>query len=246
MNDLTKYSRQILLPDIGSEGQKKISAAKIICIGAGGLGCPALLYLAAAGIGTIGIADHDTVDVSNLQRQILFTPQEQGKQKTEVAKKRLTVLNSDIRIITHNEKLTAENAEDLLVSYDIVIDGTDNFKAKFAINDVAVKLDKPMIYGALQGFEGRIAVFDATKGPCYRCLQPAEPATDIQSCADTGIIGAVAGMIGTIQAAEAIKIIVGSGNLSPLYGRMWVTDVRTMQTNILTIPKRKDCAICSK
>jgi len=241
-----RYDRQIILPEIGSTGQKKLSSARVLCIGAGGLGCPALLYLAGAGIGTIGIVDFDTVSLSNLQRQVLFTTEDQGQSKAQAARSRLADLNPDIEIKAYDTELTSDNILDLFADYDIILDGTDNFPAKFLINDAAVKLGKPVVYGAIQGFDGRVSVFGWRDGPCYRCLHPKPPESTIMNCAEAGVIGAVAGIIGTVKALEAIKIIVGDVTFQPLSGRLWMCDTRSMDTRTLTIPKQADCPVCSK
>jgi adenylyltransferase/sulfurtransferase len=222
MND--RYSRKICLPEIGLEGQKKISNASILCVGAGGLGSPALLYLAAAGVGRIGIADFDRVDASNLQRQIIFTEKDITYQKTECAARHVHEKNSEITIETHPEGLNAENAEKLFERYDLVLDGTDNFEAKYLINDAAVKFGKPMMYGAIQRFDGQASVFDARKGPCYRCLFPHPPKAQIMNCAEAGVIGAVAGLVGITQAMQAIQVIIGHADFEPLIGKLWTID----------------------
>lgn len=241
-----RYSRQIMLSEIGEEGQRKLGIARVLCIGAGGLGSPALLYLAGAGVGTIGIVDFDRVDVSNLQRQILFTEGDQGKPKADAAKARLLALNPGLEIHAYPEELTDRNALSLFSRYDIIIDGTDNFPAKFLINDVAVKLGKPVVYGAIQGFDGQVSVFGTKDGPCYRCLHPIEPKSAIMNCAESGVIGAVAGLTGTVQALEVIKMITGHDSFSPLAGKLWLCDARMMDTRIISIPKRPDCPVCSK
>lgn len=241
-----KYSRQISLPEIGPAGQEKLAAARVLCIGVGGLGCPALLYLAGAGIGAIGIVDFDKVDESNLQRQVLFTVDDEGKPKAAAAKTRLAALNPDIEIRAYDEELTAENALSLFSSYDIIIDGTDNFAAKFLINDAAIKLGKPVVYGAIQGFDGQVSVFGQKDGPCYRCLHPQEPKEPIMNCTEAGVIGAVAGLIGTIQALEVIKLIIKHEDLKSLSGKLWLCDTRTMETRTVTVPKNPDCSVCSK
>ena len=246
MNNINRYARQTILPEIGLEGQSKLGKASILCVGAGGLGCPALLYLAAAGIGHIGIIDFDTVDESNLQRQTLFTTEQIGLNKAIAAHMRLTALNPGITITAYPEELTNHNAENLFNTYDIIIDGTDNFAAKFLINDTAVKTRKPFIYGSILGFDGQLATFNHQNGPCYRCLFPEEPKGHIPNCAEAGIIGAVAGMIGTAQAMETIKIITGHKSFKPLAGKLWTIDMRTMDNNLLSLPKNPDCSVCSK
>lgn len=241
-----RYNRQIILPEIGVAGQEKISKASVLCIGAGGLGSPALLYLAAAGVGRIGIIDFDVVDESNLQRQILFTVDQIGQNKALAAKARLQVLNPEIEIEAYPEKLNEGNAPDLFARYDVIVDGTDNFAGKFLINDAAVKIGKPFVYGSILGFEGQAAVFNYKGGPCYRCLFPEPPRSHIPNCAEAGVIGAVAGMIGTLQAMEALKIIVEHENLIPLSGQLYTLDARTMRSQILSLPKDPACCICSK
>lgn len=243
--DTERYKRQILLPEIGDDGQKKLSEARILCIGAGGLGSPALLYMAAAGIGHIGIADFDIVDVSNLQRQILYTTDMVGLPKASQAKAQLQALNPDIEIKTH-EGLNAENVEGLFEGYDIILDGTDNFETKFLINDAAVKYKKLWIYGAIQGFDGQTSVFDAQKGPCYRCLYPHPPKTRIANCAEAGVIGAIAGLIGVTQALQVIQLVTGHESFEPLIGKLWILDTKTMQTHLVNIPKNPNCPTCSK
>lgn len=241
-----RYKRQIVLPEIGASGQDKISAASVLCIGAGGLGCPALLYLAAAGVGRIGIVDFDIVDESNLQRQVLYSVDQVGVNKATAAKDRLQTLNPDIEIHAYDEELNAENIEDLFHGYDIIIDGSDNFTTKFLINDAAVKLGKPFIYGSILGFKGQVSVFNLEGSACYRCLFPEPPSGHIPNCAEAGVIGAVAGIIGTTQAMEAIKFIVGGDRFETLSGRLWTIDVRSMDTKILGLHKDRHCPICSK
>lgn len=243
---MNRYQRQIVLPEIGPEGQEKIKNASVLCIGAGGLGCPALLYLAAAGIGQIGIVDFDVVDETNLQRQVLFTIDQIGRNKAEAAKERLNALNPEINMQAYAEELTDQNVEKLFGSYDVIIDGTDNFAAKFLINDAAVKTEKPFIYGSILGFDGQLAVFNYKGGPCYRCLFPEPPKGHIPNCAEAGVIGAVAGMIGTAQTMEALKIIVEHESFQPLSGKLWAVDLRSMENQLLALPKNPDCSVCSK
>lgn len=241
-----RYSRQEILAEIGEAGQKKLSAARVLVVGAGGLGCPVLQYLAGAGIGTLGIVDHDSVDISNLQRQVLYTMEDQGQLKAISAKERLLKLNPDITINAYPEVLTEKNVLGLFSGYDIVVDGTDNFAAKFLINDAAVKTGKAVVCGAIQGFEGQVSVFDATRGPCYRCLHPQPPQGVILNCAEAGVVGALAGIVGTVQAMEVIKLVVGHNSFQPLIGRLWMVDAHTMETRTLSIPKQKGCPACSK
>ncbi len=241
-----RYKRQTVLPEIGEEGQQKLLQSSVLCIGAGGLGSPALLYLAAAGVGKIGIVDFDAVDESNLHRQILFTTDSVGGKKTNLAKEKLHALNPEIVIETYLDGLDADNVSTLLQSYDIIIDGTDNFETKFLINDACVKYKKPWIYGAIQGFEGQASVFDVRQGPCYRCLYPEKPKARIQNCAEAGVIGAVAGLVGVTQALQVIQLITGHDSFHPLIGKLWLLDTRTMETQLLTLAKNPDCPVCSK
>ena len=241
-----RYDRQEILSEIGPAGQKKLTNARVLMVGAGGLGCSALQYMAAAGIGTLGIIDHDSIDISNLQRQVLFTTEDHEKKKAVAARARLLQLNSDIIIHAYAERLTQENVLGLFSSYDLIIDGTDNFVTKFLINDAAVKTSKPVVYGAIEDFAGQISVFDAVHGPCYRCLHPQPPQNHVLNCAETGVIGALAGIIGSMQAMEAIKLIVGHESFKPLIGKLWMIDTRTMETRMINILKQKDCTVCSK
>ncbi len=247
MDNQARYKRQIILPEIGAGGQEKLSNASILVIGAGGLGCPALLYLAAAGVGHIGIIDFDKVDETNLQRQVLFKTHHIGRNKAEVAAKELSSLNPDIKIESFAEELTDKNAKELFNRFDIVIDGSDNFATKYLINDAAVKTNTPFIYGSILGFDGQISVFNANdNAPCYRCLFPKAPEAHIPNCAEAGVIGAVAGIIGTSQAMEAIKLIVAHKNFTPLIGKLWIIDMLSMENRLLSLSKDPNCPICSK
>lgn len=246
--DFERYARQVVLPEIGEEGQQKLNQSSVLCIGAGGLGSPALIYLAAAGVGHIGIVDDDTVSISNLQRQILFSEQDIGRPKTAVAASKLSELNSKCHIEAYNERFTAHSAERLLASFDVVIDGTDNFASKFLINDACVKYNKTLIYGSILGFEAQVAVFSAANGVCYRCLYPKAPSGHIPNCAEAGVVGAMAGIAGTVQALEAVKMLLGvewcqNKGLEPLLGKLWLLNARTMQTRLLAVPGRAAC-IC--
>lgn len=243
---ISRYQRQAVLPEVGQAGQDKLARARVLCVGAGGLGSPALLYLAAAGVGYIGIADHDLVEESNLQRQVLFTEADIGKLKAQAARARLLALNSQVNIAVYEEGLHSSNAEALFAHYDIIIDGTDNFSTKYLINDAAVKFRKPWVYGAIQGFEGQVAVFDARRGACYRCLYPDAPQAPVQNCAEAGVIGAVAGVVGTAQAMQAIQLILGAESLEPLLGKLWVIDLRTMTTHKFAINKNASCPLCRR
>lgn len=206
---MNRYARQTVLPEVGQEGQEKLKTTSVLCVGAGGLGSPALLYLAAAGIGRIGLVDDDITDISNLQRQVLFREENQGAPKVKAAAVALASLNSECSIEPYHERLTAINAERLVTGYDIIIDGTDNFGSKFLINDACVKYGKPLVYGSILGFEAQVSLFWAVHGPCYRCLYSKPPSNHIPNCAEAGVIGAMAGIAGTVQALEAIKIALG-------------------------------------
>jgi adenylyltransferase/sulfurtransferase len=246
MSSDERYSRQVILPEIGARGQERLARARVLVIGAGGLGCPALLYLAGAGVGAIGIVDFDRVAVSNLQRQVLFVSGDEGRLKAEAAKERLLALNPAIAVDAYAEELTDGNVIGLFSAYDMILDGTDNFAARFLINDAAVKLGRPVVYGAVQGFTGHVSVFGAPGGPCYRCLYPQPPRAQIMNCAEAGVIGALTGMIGTAQAMEAVKLIVGHESFGTLAGRLWTIDARTMETSLLAVPKRGDCGVCAR
>lgn len=240
---MQRYSRHFILPEIGEEGQKKLLASKVLLIGAGGLGSPLGLYLAAAGVGTIGILDFDNVDLSNLQRQILHTNDEIGKPKVDSAEKRIKAMNPDTKVIKHPVKLTSQNALQILKDYDIVIDGTDNFPTRYLTNDACVFLKKPNIYGSIFRFDGLATVFDAQKGPCYRCLYPEPPPPGmVPSCAEGGVLGILPGIIGLIQATEAVKLLVGIGRT--LIGRLLVYDALQMTFRELKLRKDPRCPVC--
>ncbi len=244
-----RYVKQIALAEIGADGQARLAQSRVLCVGAGGLGSPALLYLTAAGIGSVGIIDDDPVDLSNLQRQVLFSTADVGKSKAETAARKLAELNPDITVVAHRGFLDAENAVEIMSGYDIVIDATDNFSAKFLINDAAVKLGIPSVYGAISGFEGQVAVFWGRQGGCYRCLNPRPPRSRVFSCAEAGVIGAVAGVVGTMQAMEAIKLALGTEHcathgLEPLLGRLMVVDARNWRSSFFSVPKKADCPVC--
>ena len=251
-----RYSRQTVLPEIGPAGQACLGKARILIVGAGGLGSPALLYLVAAGVGRrddggcIGIIDDDTVDASNLQRQIIYTESDQGKAKALAAAERLRALNHETQIIPHVERLGADNIESLLSQYDIIIDGTDNFATKYLINDAAVKTGRPVVYGAILGFEGQVSVFAPNQGPCYRCLYPEPVRTHIPNCAEAGTMGSIAGVIGSIQALEACKLALGDAHcrahgLEPLIGKLLLIDALAWDIRKLELVAQADCPVCS-
>ncbi len=243
--ELLRYSRHLTLPDVGLAGQAKLKGARVLLIGAGGLGSPAALYLAAAGIGTIGLVDFDLVDRSNLQRQILHGTSGIGTPKTDSARARLQDVNPHVAVETFAERLSAANALDILRDFDIVIDGSDNFPTRYLVNDACVLLGKPNVYGAVFRFDGQVSVFDAKQGPCYRCLYAEPPPPDlVPSCAEGGVLGVLPGIIGSLQALEAIKLIVGFGE--SLIGRLVLFDGRRMQFRELAVEKDPDCPVCSE
>lgn len=242
-DQISRYSRHLLLPEVGVEGQEKICRARVLCIGTGGLGSPAALYLAAAGVGTLGLIDFDVVDKSNLQRQIAHGESTVGKLKVESARDRIADLNSDVKVVTYNERLTSENALRLFQDYDIILDGTDNFPTRYLANDACVLLGKPYIYGCILRFEGQVSVFDSKRGPCYRCLYPEPPPPGlVPSCAEGGVLGVLCGIIGSLQVNETLKLILGQGD--PLIGRLVLFDSLAMKFREMKLHKDKNCPIC--
>lgn len=242
-DERARYARHLILPEVGLAGQRKLKAARVALIGAGGLGSPAALYLAAAGVGTLGIIDDDLVDASNLQRQVLHSTASVGQRKTASATKRIEELNPGVRVESYNVRLTADNAMELLRGYDIVIDGTDNFPTRYAATDACVLLGIPYVYGAVYRFEGQTSFFDARVGPCYRCLFPEPPPPGAApSCEEAGVLGVLPGIIGLLQATQAIKAIVGIGK--PLAGRLLVFDALEMTFRELKLRKDPNCALC--
>jgi len=241
--EVLRYSRHLLLPEVGVEGQRKLKAARVLTIGAGGLGSPLSLYLAAAGVGTIGIVDFDVVDLTNLQRQIVHGTSTLGHSKLESAKARLTDLNPNVNVIGHEARLTSENALDIIREYDIVVDGTDNFPTRYLVNDACVLLGKPNVYGSIFRFEGQASVFYAKEGPCYRCLysEPPPPGL-VPSCAEGGVLGVLPGIIGSLQALETIKWIIGAGD--SLVGRLVLFDALKLRFRELKLRKDPSCPIC--
>ena len=242
-DELVRYSRHLTLGEFGVEGQERLKAGRALCIGAGGLGSPAALYLAAAGVGTIGLVEFDNVDVTNLQRQILYTAADVGHSKLESASRRLLALNPHIRIERHAMRLDAGNALELISAYDVVLDGTDNFTARYLVNDACVIAGRPNAYGSIFRFEGQASVFAAKDGPCYRCLHPEPPPPGlVPNCAEAGVLGVLPGIIGTIQATEAIKLLAGIGE--PLIGRFIVYDALRMRFRELKLRKDPQCPVC--
>ncbi len=241
--ELARYARHVTLPDVGIEGQRRLKAARVLCVGAGGLGSPASMYLAAAGVGTLGVLDDDVVDASNLQRQILHDTARVGERKVASARDRLKAINPNVTVATHFVQLSAANALDILGRYDVVLDGSDNFPTRYLVNDACVMLGKPDAFGAVFRFEGQAAVFGVKNGPCYRCVFPEPPPPDlVPSCAEAGVFGVLPGIIGTIQATEVIKLVLEIGE--PLVGRMVVYDALGMTFRELKVPKDPDCAVC--
>ena len=241
--EILRYSRHLILPDVGVEGQRKLKAARVLLVGAGGLGSPAALYLAAAGVGTLGLVDFDVVDKTNLQRQIIHGTSTVGRPKLDSAKERIEDLNPNVRVETFETRLTSENALDIIREFDIVADGTDNFPTRYLVNDACVLLGKPNVYGSIFRFEGQASVFYAKEGPCYRCLyaEPPPPGL-VPSCAEGGVLGVLPGIIGSIQAMETIKLILGVGE--PLIGRLVLFDALKLEFRELKLEKDPDCPVC--
>ena len=244
-DELERYHRNALVPQVGVVGQQRIRASRVLLVGAGGLGAPAALYLAAAGVGTIGLIDDDDVDVTNLQRQVIHVSAAVGHPKADSAAEAIRALNPDVEVVTHRTRLTAENALELLRGWDVVIDGTDNFPTRYLVNDATVMLGLPLVHGAVLGFNGQVGVFDAHRGPCYRCLHPAPPpAGSVPSCAEAGVLGVLPGIIGTMQAAEALKLIIGGGE--PLLGRLALLDAWGMHLREVPVAKNPACPVCGE
>jgi sulfur-carrier protein adenylyltransferase/sulfurtransferase len=238
-----RYNRHLLLPEVGEEGQRRLKAARVLCVGAGGLGSPAALYLAAAGVGTLGLVDFDVVDVSNLQRQIIHGTPDVGRSKLESAESRIAALNPEVRVETFDAHFSVANAKALVEAFDVIVDGTDNFPARYLVNDACVMYGRPNAWGSIFRFEGQASVFAAPGGPCYRCLHPEPPPPGlVPSCAEAGVLGVLPGIIGTIQATEALKLILGIGE--PLIGRFLVYDALKMRFRDLKLPKDPDCPVC--
>lgn len=242
--EIRRYSRHLIMPEVGIEGQRKLKAASVLLIGTGGLGSPLALYLAAAGIGRIGLVDYDIVDETNLQRQVIHGQGSVGELKVESAKARMLDINPFLQVDLYNEPLTSENALRLFEPYDVIIDGTDNFPTRYLVNDACVKLGKPNVYGSIFRFEGQLSVFYANEGPCYRCMFPTPPPPGlVPSCAEGGVLGILPGTIGTLQATEAIKLILGIGE--PMIGRMLLYDALEMSFTTLKVRKNPACPVCS-
>ena len=244
-DEILRYSRHLIMPEVGMEGQLKLKQARVLLIGTGGLGAPLGLYLAAAGVGRLGLVDFDAVDFTNLQRQVTFGTSDVGRRKIDAAKERLANLNRDIRIDTYETKLTSENALDILRGYDIIVDGTDNFPTRYLVNDACILLGKPNVYGSIFRFEGQATVFGYPGGPCYRCLYPEPPPPGlVPSCAEGGVLGVLPGIVGSIQAMETIKLILGRGE--PLVGRLLLFDALAMRFRELKLRKNPECPACGE
>jgi sulfur-carrier protein adenylyltransferase/sulfurtransferase len=242
-DELSRYARHLILPEVGVEGQQKLKAARVLCVGAGGLGSPLALYLAAAGVGTLGLVDFDVVDASNLQRQILHSTRDVGRKKLDSAEEKLAALNPAVHVVKHETMLSSANALEILKDYDYVADGTDNFPTRYLVNDACVLLGKPNVYGSVFRFEGQASVFATRQGPCYRCLYPEPPPPGtVPSCAEGGVLGILPGLIGIIQATEVIKLILGKGE--PLVGRLLLVDALSMRFRELKLKKNPECPVC--
>ena len=241
--EIARYSRHLILPEVGMEGQQKLKAARVLCVGTGGLGAPLALYLAAAGVGTLGLIDFDVVDESNLQRQIIHSQSTVGKLKVDSAEQMLKGLNKNVNIIKHNTMLTSANALEIFKDYDVIADGTDNFQTRYLVNDACVLTGKPNAYGSIFRFEGQASVFATEEGPCYRCLYPEPPPPGlVPSCAEGGVLGILPGLVGVIQATEVIKLILGIGE--PLIGRLLLVDALGMNFRTLKLRKNPSCPAC--
>ena len=244
-HEVARYSRHLIMPEVGMDGQLKLKAASVLCIGAGGLGSPVALYLAAAGVGRIGIVDFDVVDYSNLQRQIIHGTPDVGRPKLDSARDRLNAINPEVTVETHDAAISSDNALDLLADYDIIVDGTDNFPTRYLVNDACVLLGKPNVYGSIFRFEGQASVFATKDGPCYRCLYPEPPPPGlVPSCAEGGVLGVLPGVVGTIQATEVVKLIIGVGE--PLINRFMIYDALRMRFRELKLRKDPECPVCGE
>ena len=238
-----RYRRHLSLPELGVEGQQALLSARVLLIGAGGLGCPLAQYLGAAGVGTLGLVDFDVVDASNLQRQILYTPADIGRLKVDVVQERIRAMNPDVAVETYPEQLTSANAMELLGAYDVIVDGTDNFPTRYLTNDACVLLGRPNVHGSIFRFDGQATVIDARHGPCYRCLYPEPPPPGaVPSCAEGGVLGVLPGLVALIQATETVKLVTGIGD--PLYGRLLRYDALRMEFDEFRLKKDPDCPVC--
>ena len=245
VDEVRRYSRHLIIPDVGMTGQKRLKNARVLCVGAGGLGSPALLYLAAAGVGTLGIVDFDVVDESNLQRQVIHGQSDIGRSKAESARDSIREINPYVNVIVHSERLDSDNAMQIFADYDLIVDGTDNFATRYLVNDACVLLGKPYVWGSIYRFDGQASVFWAEYGPCYRCLYPEPPPPGmVPSCAEGGVLGVLCASIGSIQVNEAIKVITGIGE--PLAGRLMIYDALEMTYRSVKVRKDPECPVCGK
>jgi len=245
VDEVRRYSRHLIIPDVGMAGQKRLKNAKVLCVGAGGLGSPALLYLAAAGVGTLGVIDFDVVDESNLQRQVIHGQSDVGRPKAESAAASIKEINPLVKVVVHNEALSNDNVMDIFAGYDLIVDGTDNFATRYMVNDAAVLLGKPYVWGSIYRFDGQASVFWAEHGPCYRCLYPEPPPPGmVPSCAEGGVLGVLCASIGSIQVNEAIKLLTGIGE--PLVGRLMIYDALEMTYRSVKVRKDPECPLCGK
>ncbi len=245
VEEIRRYSRHLIIPDVGMAGQRRLKNARVLVVGAGGLGSPALLYLAAAGVGTLGVVDFDVVDESNLQRQVIHGTSDVGRSKAQSARDAVREINPLVRVVLHQERLESGNALEIFAGYDLIVDGTDNFATRYLVNDACVLLDKPYVWGSIYRFDGQASVFWAKHGPCYRCLYPEPPPPGmVPSCAEGGVLGVLCGSIGSIQVTEAIKLLTGVGD--PLVGRLMVYDALEMSYRTVTVRKDPECPICGK
>ena len=242
-DELARYARHLILPEVGMEGQQRLKAARVLCVGTGGLGSPLAFYLAAAGVGTLGLVDFDVVDASNLQRQILHSTKDVGRKKLDSAEEKLKALNPLLNVVKHETRLTSANALEIVKDYNLVADGTDNFPTRYLVNDACVLMGKPNVYGSIFRFEGQASVFAAPGGPCYRCIYPEPPPPGmVPSCAEGGVLGILPGLVGMIQATEAIKLILGKGET--LAGRLLLVDALEMRFRELKLKRNPECPVC--
>jgi molybdopterin/thiamine biosynthesis adenylyltransferase/rhodanese-related sulfurtransferase len=245
VDEVRRYSRHLIIPDVGMAGQKRLKNAKVLCVGAGGLGSPALLYLAAAGVGTLGVIDFDVVDESNLQRQVIHGQSDVGRPKAESAAASIKEINPLVKVVVHNEALSNDNVMEIFADYDLIVDGTDNFATRYLVNDACVLLGKPYVWGSIYRFDGQASVFWAEHGPCYRCLYPEPPPPGmVPSCAEGGVLGVLCASIGSIQVNEAIKLLTGIGE--PLVGRLMIYDALEMTYRSVKVRKDPECPLCGK
>ena len=245
VDEVRRYSRHLIIPDVAMDGQKRLKDARVLCVGAGGLGSPALMYLAAAGVGTLGIIDYDVVDESNLQRQIIHGQSDVGRPKAESARDSVLEINPLVKVVVHNVALDTSNALEIFAQYDLIVDGTDNFATRYLVNDACVLLGKPYVWGSIYRFDGQASVFWAEHGPCYRCLYPEPPPPGmVPSCAEGGVLGVLCASIGSIQVTEAIKVLTGIGE--PLVGRLMVYDALEMAYRTIRVTKDPECPLCGK